>query len=66
ARWRLGVELVDLISFRPPFERIPFGWYACDCGHTGFKPGPVEEFTEESLDLDHQVSDCPACCQKYR
>lgn len=66
ARWGLGIECVDLTEFRPAFERIPFGWYACWCGRTGFKPGPVTQFTDASLEIDHQVSDCPACNLQYR
>ena len=61
ARWGMGVECVDLGTFRPSFEQIPFGWYACWCGKTGFKNGPVAQFTFANLELDHQVSDCPAC-----
>ena len=65
ARWGMGVECIDLLVPRQSFEQIPFGWYACWCGKTGFKPGPVDEFTFASLELDHQVSDCPACCPQH-
>ena len=65
ARWGMGVECVDLGAFRPSFEQIPFGWYACWCGKTGFKNGPVAQFTFTNLEIDHQVSDCPACNSRY-
>ena len=66
ARWRMGVECVALDGFRPTFEQFSFGWYACWCGRTGFKPGPVAEFTVPDLEIEHQVSDCPACNPQYR
>lgn len=62
ARWRMGVECVDLLTPRQSFAQISFGWYACWCGQTGFKPGPVDEFTFASLEIDHQISECPTCC----
>ena len=64
ARWRMGVECVDLLASRQSFEQIPFGWYACWCGSTGFKPGPVAEMTFASLEIDYQVSACPACSRR--
>ena len=63
ARWGMGVECVDLIAPRQAYAQLPFGWYACWCGSTGFKPGPVAELTMANLELDHAVSDCPACCE---
>ena len=65
ARWGMGVECVDLIAPRQAYDQLPFGWYACWCGKTGFKPGPVDDMTDATLEYDHQVSDCPACSQKY-
>lgn len=56
ARWKSGLEAVDLTAPRIPFEQVREGWYACRCGTTGYvgtgaKPGgvPIE------------VSACPAC-----
>lgn len=65
ARWGMGVEYIDLLAPRLSYEQIPFGWYACWCGKTGFKPGPVDEFTFASLEINHQVGGCPACCSQY-
>lgn len=64
ARWRMGVEMVDLLAPHLTYEQIPFGWYACWCGQTGFKPGPVDQFTFASLEIEHQIIDCPACCYR--
>lgn len=64
ARWRLGVECVDLLTPRPSYEQLRSGWYACWCGQTGFKPGPDDDFAFVNLEVDHQISECPACgCQ---
>ncbi len=56
ARWRTGVESIDLTTPGLPFEDVHEGWYACRCGATGYvgtgaRPdaAPVE------------VMACPAC-----
>jgi SAM-dependent methyltransferase len=61
ARWRLGVELIDLYAPRIPFPSGLMGWYACLCGATGFLPGPPEYLTRDLEAIIHQVSGCPAC-----
>jgi hypothetical protein len=61
ARWRLGVEVVDLLAPRIPFDGVVMGWYACWCGATGFVPGPAERLTLALEATVHQVIDCPAC-----
>jgi hypothetical protein len=61
ARWRMGVESVDLLAKRTPFHQVGMGWYACLCGATGFKEGPADQW---SLDLDKvqtEVTGCPQC-----
>ncbi len=65
ARWGMGVECVDLIAPCQAYAQLSLGWYACWCGKTGFKPGLADDLTCAALEHDHQVSDCPACCQKY-
>ncbi len=45
ARWRMDVEVVNLFAGRQSFAEIPMGWYACLCGGTGFKEGPVEHWS---------------------
>jgi len=61
ARWRMGVECIDL-SVRPlPYVELPIGWYACRCGLTGFRPGPTEQLTAELADLVVEVDQCPEC-----
>ncbi|MCX7856259.1 MAG: rRNA adenine methyltransferase [Anaerolineae bacterium] len=56
ARWKCGLEVVDLTAPRVPFGELAEGWYACRCGAVGYvgtgsRPdtAPVE------------VADCPAC-----
>ena len=36
ARWRTGVELMDLTTPGVAFEDVNEGWYACRCGATGY------------------------------
>ena len=61
ARWRMGVELVDLLAERTPFRAADMGWYACLCGATGFKEGPAEQWCMEMDSIHLEVSDCPQC-----
>jgi hypothetical protein len=61
ARWRTGLEVIQLQSPRLLFDQIPMGWYACWCGNTGFKPGPVEALDEETANIVHEVMNCPNC-----
>ena len=56
ARWRSGVEVVDLTASRLPFEQVREGWYTCRCGAVGYagsgaraNASPVE------------VATCPEC-----
>ncbi len=64
ARWRTEPEVIDLQAERLLFTEIPMGWYACWCGNTGFKPGPVEQLDEASLTHVHEVANCPNCLPK--
>lgn len=61
ARWRMGVEVVDLWAPRRPFDETRMGWYACVCGSTGFKEGPAWQWTLEMDQAIHEVSCCPQC-----
>lgn len=61
ARWRTGVELVDLRADRLSYPDIDLGWYACRCGKTGFKPGPAHKLTEYVLEKVNEVATCPHC-----
>jgi hypothetical protein len=61
ARWRLDVEKVDLWAERVPFTAVSLGWFACQCGHTGFVPGPAEKLTPALEKMIHEVYDCPQC-----
>lgn len=61
ARWRMGVEVIDLHAARMPFEAVKMGWYACWCGAVGFIPGPAEELTSRVCEYVHEVSSCPKC-----
>jgi hypothetical protein len=61
ARWRMGVEVVDLDMQRIPYVTAGMGWYACLCGGTGFKQGPVERWSVEMDPITNEVSTCPQC-----
>jgi hypothetical protein len=61
ARWRMSVEEVDLCARRQSFAETSMGWYACRCGGTGFKEGPVEHWSLEMDGRTSEVSDCPRC-----
>lgn len=61
ARWRMGVEMVDLQAPRQDFSAVEMGWYACWCGAVGFKPGPPERLNPETEAIIHEVSACPRC-----
>jgi SAM-dependent methyltransferase len=61
ARWRLGVEELSLQLSRLSYNNLTFGWFACWCGNAGFKPGPAEILTPETLSTIHEVIGCPAC-----
>lgn len=65
ARWRSGLEVIDLQTPRQSFEQISLGWYACWCGSTGFKPGPVETLTEDNFDIVYEVANCPHCSYDF-
>lgn len=61
ARWRVGLEMVNLDRSPIPYPAAGLGWYACSCGATGFKPGPAEALTPQVESAVHEVIDCPAC-----
>jgi hypothetical protein len=61
ARWGLGLEKVDLLAERVPFTAVSLGWFACQCGNTGFIPGPPEKLTAEVERTIQEVYDCPEC-----
>lgn len=64
ARWRMGVEAVDLLAGRITFGEVEMGWYACRCGATGFKAGPAEQWSAEMDRVVHEVADCPQCTNR--
>lgn len=56
ARWRSGVEMVDLTAPRLPFQHMSEGWYACRCGATGY--------VGRGTGVDRpptEVASCPDC-----
>jgi hypothetical protein len=61
ARWRSGVEVVNLQTKRIPYWQIEMGWYACWCGAVGFKTGSVEYITPELESVIHEAVNCPRC-----
>lgn len=61
ARWRYEPEVIDLQAKRFSYEQLEIGWYACWCGATGFKSGPVEKINTELMETVFEVKDCPSC-----
>ncbi len=59
ARWRMGVERIDLDQTRAPYKSVDFGWYGCRCGSIGFVAGKPERLTSGALNLVHEVAGCP-------
>jgi SAM-dependent methyltransferase len=64
ARWRMDVEVIDLLAPRIDFTGAGMGWYACRCGGTGFKEGPAEDWSPEMDSIVTEVSSCPHCTEK--
>lgn len=56
ARWKSGLEVIDLTAVRVPYHQVEEGWFACRCGAVGYvgrgdhPEGPAVE-----------VMDCPSC-----
>jgi hypothetical protein len=61
ARWGLGVECLDLAAAPRPYDELVIGWYACRCGATGFRPGPVAQLTAPVAETVTEVDCCPEC-----
>lgn len=61
ARWRMGVEEVDLRADRLLYASADMGWYACLCGAIGFKAGAAGQWSIEMDQVIHEVADCPHC-----
>jgi len=61
ARWRMAVEVVNLLVPRKSFAEVGMGWFACFCGGTGFKEGPAEHWSFEMDGITNEVSSCPQC-----
>jgi hypothetical protein len=61
ARWRMGVETIDLTAPRMPFREVKLGWYTCWCGGVGFVPGLPALVTSSVLEKMHEVTNCPHC-----
>jgi len=57
ARWGMGVEEVRLDAPRVAYRSLRSQWYACECGGSGFAPGPVELIGDEVVEVDQ----CPSC-----
>ena len=61
ARWRAGVEMIDLQRSPTPYPVATLGWYACRCGATGFVEGSPEKLNVQIESAVQEVIDCPAC-----
>lgn len=61
ARWRIGVEVIDL-GPGAAFASVAVGWYACRrCGAVGFAGDDPAGLTEAALEQVSDVEGCPAC-----
>ena len=56
ARWKTGVELIDLTVPATSFEDVHEGWYACRCGATGYVGTGSQPNAPPA-----EVGSCPAC-----
>lgn len=56
ARWKSGVEQIDLTAPRLPFSCLKEGWYACSCGEVGYV-GEGELVDAQPV----EVNNCPRC-----
>lgn len=56
ARWKSGVEVIDLTRTPVPYAELKEGWYACRCGEIGFV-GRGEQPEAPTT----EVVDCPSC-----
>jgi hypothetical protein len=61
ARWKSGVEVIDLTAKRTPFAQVSEGWYACRCGAVGYV-GQGER--PDAVPVE--VSDCASCAAAER
>ncbi len=61
ARWRMGIEEIQLHAMRMPFHELSMGWYACWCGSIGFKQGIAQHYTSDTEEITHEVINCPQC-----
>ena len=59
ARWKAGVEVIELAAQGEDFSQVKGGWYACKCGAVGFVPcDPSDGEVPFSI---HEVENCPHC-----
>jgi hypothetical protein len=65
ARWRVGLELINLERPPTPYPAATLGWYACCCGATGFILGPADALTPQIESAVQEVIDCPACANRH-
>lgn len=59
ARWKAGVEVIELAKRGEDFSQVKGGWYACKCGAVGFVPYEQGEGGEPFP--IHEVENCPHC-----
>ena len=58
ARWKAGVEVIELAVRGEDFSQVRGGWYACKCGAVGFVP--CDPSDGEPFPI-HEVENCPHC-----
>jgi SAM-dependent methyltransferase len=60
ARWKSGVEEIDLQAHRVAFSEVTEGWYACRCGAVGYVGQG-----EQPLSVAVEVAGCPVCASSW-
>ncbi|MBM4464066.1 MAG: rRNA adenine methyltransferase [Chloroflexi bacterium] len=60
ARWKSGMESIDLTRPGVPFAEVSEGWYACRCGAVGYV-GRGERSDAPPV----EVIGCPACQSRF-
>lgn len=56
ARWKTGIEVINLTVDGLPFEDVHKGWYACRCGATGYVGTGTRSNAPPA-----EVASCPFC-----
>lgn len=59
ARWKSGIEVIDLAAPRVPWRGVREGWYACSCGAVGYVGGPHGAVRPDGQGAGPHGVECP-------